>query len=53
MRAKRVWEAEDTEERSTQFAVEPMMLAERDRLFIKRLKVCILEKSLVRSRGFY
>lgn len=37
-RGRRAWEAADTEERSTQFALEPMLLAERDRAFIKRLK---------------
>lgn len=31
--------AEQTEERSTQFAIEPMMLAERDRVFLKQCKV--------------
>merc|ERR1712062_513493 len=30
--------AEQTEERSTQFAIEPMMLAERDRVFLKQCK---------------
>ena len=35
----RIIGAEETEARSTQFALEPMMLAERDRVFIKQLKV--------------
>ena len=38
-RGCRYLEADRTEERSTQFALEPMLLAERDRAFIKRLKV--------------
>ena len=38
-KSKRLLEAELTEERSTQFALEPMLLAERDRAYIKRLKV--------------
>merc|ERR1712226_1385354 len=37
-RGKRLLQADDTEERSTQFALEPLMLAERDRIFIKQLK---------------
>merc|ERR1712001_485730 len=37
-RGRRYLEAEKTEERSTQFALEPMLLAERDRAFVKRLK---------------
>ena len=36
---QRLLESEKTEERSTQFAIEPMMLAERDRVYIKQLKV--------------
>ena len=38
-RAMRIIQSEETEARSTQFALEPMMLAERDRVFIKQLKV--------------
>lgn len=38
-RGCRYLEADRTEERSTQFALEPMLLAERDRAYLKRLKV--------------
>ena len=38
-RGQRQIAAWDTEERSAQFALEPMLLAERDRLFVKRCKV--------------
>merc|ERR1739844_109211 len=38
-RGRRLLQADETEERSTHFALEPLMLAERDRIFIKQLKV--------------
>ena len=47
-RGNRYLEADRTEERSTQFALEPMLLAERDRAFIKRLKV---KKRFISSCG--
>jgi len=37
-RGQRQIAAWDTEERSAQFALEPMLLAERDRLYVKRCK---------------
>merc|ERR1711874_81684 len=37
-RGRRLLQADETEERSTPFALEPLMLAERDRIFIKQLK---------------
>merc|ERR1739844_525545 len=37
-RGRRLLQADETEERSTHFALEPLMLAERDRIFIKQLK---------------
>jgi len=37
-RSMRIINSEETEARSTQFALEPMMLAERDRVYIKQLK---------------
>merc|ERR1711997_189123 len=38
LQGRRWWGSTHTEERSSQFALEPMMIAERDRLFIKRCK---------------